>query len=155
MGEFFTRLSDWQAMFCQTHRIICIRRRSDAFLFHIPVCAKPFDGVGERLFRRRLRQLQHTDRPGRLNHILYLAMRTPASGARGGLPVKEKSFRPRRRRQCDSIWNFSFRRGHAEISSSTAIVSCIVQLPSLLPECSVHQYHPFPPQECAGGHIAT
>ena len=27
-----------------------------------------------------------------LNHILYLAMRTPASGARGGLPVKKEMF---------------------------------------------------------------
>ncbi len=49
-----------------------------------------------------------------LNHILYLAMRTPASGARGGLPVKKEVHSLHvRRSQRNPIRNFHFRRGHA------------------------------------------
>src|SRR5438445_2093149 len=69
-----------------------------------------------------------------LNHILYFAMRTPASGALGGVPVSlaMASF------TCAAVSATKygiriFGADTPEISSRTANVCCIVQFPSALP----------------------
>src|SRR5882762_1664891 len=69
-----------------------------------------------------------------LKNILYLAMRTPASGALGGLPVKNERLSSTRAAARATKYGIrTFGAGTPVISCSTPKAAFIVQFPLALP----------------------